>query len=198
MKYHNLLLNLFSPLLTDGLDARDEAKFVAVVQQTPVQAVTCARARLETLFRIYYLRHSFDAMDAYLLHYLNTLGFMSMEELAVITAEEPSRAAEDKRCLMLMCALGLREQGQYYYLVRTIFHLFRSKLGRHEAELLRHYIQDRNPEKDELYRPEDLVSDYPLNILDLSDNPETHRVTNLVKEADGLSAGADVERRNFC
>jgi len=81
MKYYNLIINLFKPLTEDKPNASDHAAFVNEVRQTPEEAVSSAAVRLETLFHIYYLRHGFEAMDAYLPHFLNSLGFMSMEDL---------------------------------------------------------------------------------------------------------------------
>ncbi|KAF4460076.1 Zn(2)-C6 fungal-type DNA-binding domain [Fusarium albosuccineum] len=178
MTYHNLVINLFKPLADNELEALDLGTFVKEVQQTPKQVVMSATVRLETLFRIYYLRHGFEAMDVFLLHFLNTLGFMALEELK--TNKDPSMI-NDRRCLLLMCALGLREQGQYYYLVRTIFHLFRSSMSPDDVSLLKLYAQDQNPEKDELHRPQDIVSEYPLNITAILDDPQAHRVTHLVE-----------------
>jgi hypothetical protein len=179
MKYYNLVINLVKPV-TKNESSADYAAFTKEVHQTPNAVVSSAAVRLETLFRIYYLRHGFDAMDAYLLHFLNTLGFMSVEDLR--TSKDPS-LVNDRRCLVLMCALGLREQGQYYYLVRTVFHLFKSSMSEEDVDLLKHYAQDQSAEKDELYRPRDLVSEYPLNIVDISGDPQTRRVAYLVREA---------------
>jgi len=81
-----------------------------------------------------------------------------------------------------MCALGLRERRQYYYLVRTVYHLFRSSMSRDDVDLLKFYAQDHSPEKDELYRPQDLVSEYPLDTVDISSDPQKRRVTYLVRE----------------
>ncbi|KAL7928301.1 putative zinc finger protein [Trichoderma chlorosporum] len=184
MKYHNLMINLFQPLIDDNQSLSDYAAFAEVVHQHPKEAIWSATIRLETLLRIYYLRHGFDAMDAYILHFLNTLGFISMNELKA--GKQPSMA-EDRRCLLLLCALGLREQGQFYYLVRTIYHLFRSSMSSEDVNLLKLYAQDYSPEKDKLYIPQDLISEYSLNIIDISRDPQTRRVTHLVKETKNLS-----------
>ncbi|KAI9679712.1 MAG: hypothetical protein M1822_007318 [Bathelium mastoideum] len=187
MKYYSLLINLFNPLIEDKPNDWNDSAFVDVVQQTPEEAVWSATVRLETLFRVYYLRHGFDAMDAYLLHFLNTLGFMAIRELE---SKERPQMSNDRRALLLMCALGLRDQGQYYHLVRAIFHLFRSKMGLEDLNLLKQYAQDEEAEKDQLYRPHDIVSQYPLDILGISNDPENHRVGNLVKETKKLSVNA--------
>jgi hypothetical protein len=184
MKYYNLLMNLFEPLVEKAPSRSDLATFVKATGQTPQEAISSAIIRLETLFRIYYLRHGFNTMDAYLLHFLVTLGFKCFEKLK---DDKQTSSLNDTRCLLLMCALGLRDQGQYYYLVRTIFHLFKSRMNQEDVDLLKHYAQDENPEKDELYRPQDLISQYPLDIVNISDNPEKHRVSYLVKETKSLS-----------
>ena len=129
MKYYNLLINLFKLLIENGPNEAELSAFVKTVQQTPQEAISNATIRLETLFRIYYLRHGLDTMDAYLLHFLNTLSFMFMEDLK--TNKEISRI-NDRRCVLLMCALGLREQRQYYYLVRTVFQLFCSIMSQED------------------------------------------------------------------
>lgn len=104
MKYYTVVINLFKPWANLEPDDPHHAAFISEVQQTPKEAVHSATLFLETLFRMYYLRHSFETVDAFHLQFLNILGFMSLKELK---ATNESSIANDRRCLLLMCALCL-------------------------------------------------------------------------------------------
>lgn len=184
MKYHTVIINLLKHLVKNKLTPWETEAFQNAVQRSPEEALKTATIRLETLLRIYYLRHGFYSMDSYLLHYLNTLGFMSLEELK--NGGDVS-LVHDRKDLLLLCALGLREQGQYFYLVRTVFWLLRNSMSKGDLALLCQYAQEPTPDKDALHRPQELDSEYPLDIVNISGDPQKHRVGYLVKGPNNLA-----------
>lgn len=94
-----MLINLFEPWM-DGPDADSPVGVSTTSPHEPepepgpnsgshptIRDIgTRARARLETLIRVYYLRHSFDALDVMLIMFLLLLGSISMR---VLTSPPP-------------------------------------------------------------------------------------------------------------
>jgi hypothetical protein len=182
MNYHTLIINLVQPLVEAPLNEIESATFARALGQTSLKVIELANVHLETLFRIYYLRHGFGAMDAYLFHSLTTLGFIALRRLN--EARSLKLPTKEDRCLALMCALGLRDQARYYFLVHTIYHLFCSSMSRDDAGLLSQYGQGQMPDLRPLHdNSKDTVSQYPLDVLSVSDDPNKNRVTYLLEAA---------------
>ncbi len=112
--YHNLLLALYEPLLDAETDQ----------DPSPQQIVTEARKHLQTLVRLYYLRHGFDAMDLFICIPLVLIGFQSLD---AINEQTPSLELETLRSTLILAAKGLDSQRRSHYLSEA---LFRSYPGR--------------------------------------------------------------------
>ncbi|KAL1842456.1 hypothetical protein VTJ49DRAFT_5193 [Mycothermus thermophilus] len=153
MEYYLTLIELFEPWAR-GPDATTVAAFNG---RTIADIATSARARMETLIRLYYLRHSFDALDAMLIMFLLLLGSITVhvlgdsdssnsshgETTTTTTTEEeednasgggkkspPSKASTSRNrdaSTLLLCAKGLADQGNNLYLGTLMFNVL-SKL----------------------------------------------------------------------
>ena len=100
IKYCNIIMNLFQPLIEKGLTESDTEAVFTAVRKTPQEAVSLAAIQLESLLRIYYIRHAFEAMGCYMLHFLHTMGFMAIKDLK--GSKEPS-FVDNRRCLVFVC-----------------------------------------------------------------------------------------------
>lgn len=104
MGYHLGLINLLEPWASAPSGSDDAA-----------QTVSTSRARLESLVRLYYVRHGFGGPDVLLLLYLLILGSISLKSL---TATKRSPGAF---CTLYLCARGLSDQGKNNYLGTLMF-----------------------------------------------------------------------------
>ncbi|KAL2148920.1 hypothetical protein VTH82DRAFT_1606 [Thermothelomyces myriococcoides] len=102
MEYCLVLINLFEPWMSGPdadtavpIDSDNEEKWKEYQERgTTVREIGMrARARLETLVRLYYLRHSFDALDVILVMFLLLLGSISARTLT----PPPNRGQERER-----------------------------------------------------------------------------------------------------
>lgn len=75
-------------------------------------------AQLETLVRLYYMRHGFEHYHSMLLHHLSVVGFNTLSRLGSAPAAQKHRDA--LRSTLLICAKGLYIQTQNYYIATVI------------------------------------------------------------------------------
>ncbi|KAI0161186.1 hypothetical protein GGR52DRAFT_164583 [Hypoxylon sp. FL1284] len=128
--YHVLLIALFEPFVQMGY-IHTEANPNTIVGQS--------KACFETLMRVYYQRHGFESLDVTLVQFLHLLGFSALKDFS--SAEKGTAAREAIRSTLMLCAKGLWEQGQNYYLSEAIFHMFMQSMRLEEALLLREIVE---------------------------------------------------------
>jgi hypothetical protein len=125
MEYCLVLINLFEPWMS-GPDAD-----ITVDSDGPdsdggptIRDVGArARARLETLIRLYNLRHSFDTLEVKLIMYLMLLGSISVRVLAPGAGGDGGDGTQRDASTFLLCAKGLHDQGQNQYLGSLMFNM---------------------------------------------------------------------------
>ncbi|KAI1758691.1 hypothetical protein GGR53DRAFT_215836 [Hypoxylon sp. FL1150] len=105
-----------------------------------------AEIRLETLLRLYYLRHSFESYDPLLMHWLVFLGDVVLQRLEHYTSGETSRGGgsppvpvdlESLRSTLILCAKGLWDQGRNYHIAVLVYRLLRDRMKASDLDLLR-------------------------------------------------------------
>ena len=130
IQYYCLLISLFEPFV--GYDAPDgEANAENIVSQ--------AKGCLETLVRIYYLRHSFESYDPALSQFLSLLAFSVLEDVPHI--ERNSREYEVMRSTLVLCAKGLWDQGRCSYVSEAILHLLMETADDEDSRLIRKFTE---------------------------------------------------------
>lgn len=184
MHYYNTQINLFESLAVTELENLEHSTFAQRMEKMPQEVVSDARNRLETLLRLYYLRHSFDTLDFFLTHYLGLLGFISLNDIKM-NVDSPN--INDKRSLLILCAKGLHDQGQYVYIAQIVFCLVQDGMRQEEANLLKQFVHVEEIEENQLLRLQQIRSQYPVNIVSIDDNAENQRVSNLIKDYMDLS-----------
>lgn len=107
-----------------------------------------ARIRLETLMRLWYLRHSFRTYDSWALMFLVYLGNLAIESLNEIPKDEvtePSLAAF--RSTIVLSINGSNSQSHLYYFGALISRSMIERLSPEDAEHLRpHFTQSAESE----------------------------------------------------
>ncbi|KAK3898034.1 nitrogen assimilation transcription factor nirA [Staphylotrichum tortipilum] len=132
MEYHLIIINLFDPWISshqDGSANPTQADTLTAGSPSIRELGTLARARLETLIRLYYLRHSFDATDVMLILFLLMLGSISVRVLdsptvSSTTSDSTSNTStrqEGDASTFLLCAKGLHDQGRNHYIGALMF-----------------------------------------------------------------------------
>jgi hypothetical protein len=182
MEYCLVLINLFEPWMS-GPDADLTVDSDGV---TICDVCTRARARLETLIRLYYLRHSFDSLDVMLIMFLMLLGSISVRVLA--PGAGGGDGTQHDASTFLLCAKGLHDQGQNQYLGSLMFNMLSGLVDPNNQAL----VSDLSRIKAEFcgteVKPEYVHMEWPVYSWIDADNQEFGR---LLEGVDDLSIGDD-------
>ena len=167
MQYHNLVMMLFERISRDSPYRITTLRRPGVVEEPAAQIYHRSKVFLMTLVQVYYLRHSFDAVDMFMLHFLCNVAFLSID---LLKKDSTDPRQEDFRSMALLCTKGLHDQGKAFYLARITFQVVKDSLPREDLERLRHYIKIENPKfEEERIRAEEVQSEWPVNVLSIDD-----------------------------
>ncbi len=95
MNYQTILINLFEPFRADDSSETDHIRNVLANEAT---------AHLETLIRLYFLRHGFESFDPFLVHPLNVLGFSALNRF---NASPAASDVDAIRSTIVLAAKGM-------------------------------------------------------------------------------------------
>jgi len=183
MNYQTVLLNLHGPF----------------ANQAPVEGAdiagnlpSIASAHLETIIRLYYLRHGFISFDPFLVHPLNVMGFSSLSKVASGLGQADLDAV---RSTLILAAKGIRDQGQSHYICHVTLRFFMGGMRLEEKVLLNQIADLQDTEDDETKaQMASVQARWAPSILSVTDDPEAQRLGNLVKEYMELSLDSGSEQ----
>jgi hypothetical protein len=124
MHSQHLCLTIFELLI--GTDVED--------QPTPQSIVAEAMCNMQTLIRLCYIRHGFEAMDIFIVIPLMFAGFRCLEGIGDHT---PPAELELMRSTLPVVANGLYYQRQNHYLSEVLYRMLRSRMRPQEVALLK-------------------------------------------------------------
>lgn len=103
-----------------------------------------AMRHLETVARLYYTRHGFEACDSFLAYFLALLVSISLRALEGSgdgARLSPGRGRpEVLRSTLVLAMRGLRDQGRHLHVCKVLFRLLRDRLRPAEADVLARFI----------------------------------------------------------
>lgn len=123
IEFHHAKMTLYQPL----------------VQQSPLDTIPHTVVQhsiksVETLLRVYYLRHGFDALFSILIQPLTIIAFACLDRLKGETSQEER---ETLRATLFLVTKGFVDQGKSHYLGQSIFRLIKSQMQPEEATLMK-------------------------------------------------------------
>lgn len=127
MYYYHLILTVFKPLLDIATDK----------VPSPHQIVADATRHLQTLIRIYYLRHGYEAMDLFIVIPLMLAASDCVDALAAADTQTPPEDLELLRSTLILVAMGLFTQRKNHYLANALFHVIRGRMRPADVALFR-------------------------------------------------------------
>ncbi|KAK4231734.1 hypothetical protein QBC38DRAFT_203026 [Podospora fimiseda] len=153
MHYSHVITDLLKPTL--GQNWSDGESPPKSLDETHAEVML----NLETLVRLYYLRHGFESADSFLVHFLGNLGFISR---AAIEQESDASSLESHRSTEILLVKGMNELGRAYYVAKAVMRLQASFMSPEEVELVKRFV-DVEAEKI-VYGPleQALYSDWPV------------------------------------
>ena len=115
MYYYHLILTLFNPLLDIPTDKTP----------SPHQIVADATRFLQTLIRVYYLRHGYEAIDLFIVIPLMLSASDCVDALDAADTQTLPEELELLRSTLILIVMGLSTQRKNHYLANTLFHVIR-------------------------------------------------------------------------
>ncbi|KAG9495310.1 hypothetical protein J7337_013548 [Fusarium musae] len=169
MYYHHLLLTIFEPL-HDAETTREPS---------PQRIVADSKKNMQTLVRLYYLRHGFEAMDLFIVIPLMVMGYDSID---AIKEDTPAEEIELLRSTLILIAQGLYYQRRNHYLAQALFRVIRGKMRPQEIGLLKNSMAlDRYEADPEPKMAVAVRSHWPVSVVKKHEDMESHILTNLVE-----------------
>lgn len=120
-------------------DSSDEEGATLVSQAGPM-----AMRNLETVARMYYTRHGFEACDSSLAYSLALLASVSLRALE--GGGDGARLAAGRgwpevlRSTLVLAMKGLHEQGRHLHVCKVLFRLLRDRMQPAEADILGRFV----------------------------------------------------------
>ena len=190
--YYNVIIALFH----SHVGPRPEAHVppmskVLNANESPHQILTEAKAFLETLVRLYYLRHSFESYSPMMSHFLSLQSFMSIDQLKSANTDETTTKAIHST--IILATKGMRDQARSSHLAQTLSQLIYRKLDPLIASTIKESLLPDEAETDNAQMLLHVKSTFPVNIIGISDDPEKQRLDELIKEIIGVDVDSDSE-----
>ncbi|KAF4344780.1 nitrogen assimilation transcription factor nirA [Fusarium beomiforme] len=174
MHYYHLSIYLLETLCMSSTQALHDESVQKVLSD--------AKTRLETLLRLYYLRHGFVSHDVFVLSPLSFLGFMEVKSLKGADGAE----LEGRRSTVVLVAKGLRDQSENCYLARLLLLILKGSIGSQNDFLLKDLeIEEEDGEEVKVMK-EQVNSSWPLDLEWIDVDPEEQRLGNLIKKTKDL------------
>ena len=179
MHYHNVVILLLER--SDSISSNRDASplLPGQIDESPSQIISKSKTFLQTLLHLYYLRHSFETVDTFIIHFLSFIAFISIN---AIKGRDPTPESDGLRSTALLCTKGLYDQGKSFYLARIVFQLVRDSSSPSDIETLKQLVRTEDPDRaEEQIRAEDVQSIYPVNIVSIDDDVEKQTLSILVQ-----------------
>jgi len=165
MNYQTSWINLHEPFRADNsLDGHITGALAAE-----------ANAHLETLIRLYFLRHGFESFDPFLIHPLNVLGFSTINK---INANPFSLDIDATRSTIVLAAKGMYDQGQSHYIGYVTLRFLKSSMRPEDMLLLDQVAAVQDVEDDVPERQiHEIQARWVPSIMRVTDDPEAQRLS---------------------
>lgn len=168
--YHNLLVTLYQPFIAAESD-RD---------QSPLQIVSDATKHTQTLLRIYYLRHSFEANDVFITQPLALTAFTC---LSLINDKTPKAELEVVRSTLFLAILGPRDQARNFFVAETVYWLIQGRMRADEVALMENIASLKDGVMEVKQNKLQAVhSSWAVGHVSKVEDLEAHRLTKLVED----------------
>jgi hypothetical protein len=153
------------------------------------ELLTDAEVYLETALRLYYFRHGFEELDSWLVQPLLALMFMHRK---TITPELPAPEIDAIRSSSILCAEGLHQQGRNFYLAQVLLHVIRSGMAPEEVVILDRFVPYEFDFRNTIIN-QGTSSVWPVNVMTITEDPETKALSKLVGEVIKVPSDANSE-----
>lgn len=175
MYYHHLILTVFKPLLNATTNQDLLVK----------QVVDDASRFLQTLVRLYYLRHGYEAMDLFI---VIPLVLTAYDCIDAINESTLASDVESLRSTLILVTKGLHSQRSNHHLTDALFRVIRGKMRPVEVSLFKGTMNMDGVELDEsLDMAQTVRSHWPIAVVKNKKDVDNYVLANLVENYASLN-----------
>ncbi|PVI08060.1 hypothetical protein DM02DRAFT_608166 [Periconia macrospinosa] len=172
-------------LLMKALTACSDPKTAIVSDlcagSTPDLVLSNANLMLETVMRLYYMRHSFQLYDPWITFALTIVGNNAIENLASHSGNN-SRSRDGYLSTLILSAQGLLNQGSNYHLATLVAVQLQSAMQPSDLQLVQTYVTAAGVDKsDQRLMVQHSHSHWVIPLIGISDDPKKYTLKELVK-----------------
>lgn len=191
MFFQYYMINLLEEPIATRLDDPEHVdSVVKSLGGRPREILADAKRHFETIMRIYYLRHSFEALDCMLIHFLSLFAFMARAAIQAGVSKDHLQALQSN---IVLATKGLRDQSHSHYVGRMVFYAVRGVMRPEDIVLIDRFtgqgrVHESHPPKDWQSH-----STWALGSGSVADDREANNLTKLFEETriiDGEEAAA--------
>ena len=149
---------------------------------SPEDAFREAEQNLNILVRLYFMRHSFEATDIYLVSPLSRLGFLCLKALS----ENPAlHELEYIRSTLALVLNGLSSQSQNANITRALLKVVKSSTPKAEIQAIQHKenVSSNESEVNEDHMEGYIQSAWIPSVVSISDDLKSKQLSKLVAQA---------------
>lgn len=160
---------------------------------TPAAIILHSKICLETLMRLYYIRHSYEHYHDFLMYFLIFVGNMAIEALDPIEEGGVSgqSTSETYRSTLILCVKGLQSQGKSFYLANLTSRALQDRVKQGDLQLLRTHCNSEADIPSQTLVAQHSQSQWPIPIIKINEDPDLATLDNLLSEYDQLPMGHD-------
>lgn len=156
-----------------------------------LQVTADAKKYLQTLVRLYYIRHGYDAMDLFI---VIPLMLIASECVEMVTDHMSPAQLELLRSTLILAATGLYSQRRNHYLAEALFRVIWGRMRPREIALLKDSMRMDEREWNERQGMAQVVrSHWPVSVVKKKEDLKSHILANLVENYAHLNLGEDSE-----
>lgn len=140
---------------------------------------------LETLLRLYYLRHSYETYDTWVIHFLIVLGTDTLKTLYSGSAQASQLSQEVLHSTLALVFSGLEQQGKRAQIAKMGALGLQKSLKPEELQMVGKYLSlEPVTEKEQTLIDESVRCMYPISIVSSDGRVETKQLGELVKRVE--------------
>ncbi|KIW00564.1 uncharacterized protein PV09_07918 [Verruconis gallopava] len=192
-EYYGMLVILFSvQTLRDDVNGEDAESRERLRKSQEI--ITDSLIQLETLLRLYYLRHGYEQYDPFAMHFLVLLANSALG--AIQSTAESSldlEAEESFRSTLVLCMKGIYDQSKNFYVAEVIYRLLQARLRAQDRSLIERYVSVDFTARDDRIMSQELQAQWVVPTPARNGDPDGSRLEKMTAEYQQLSMDCENE-----
>lgn len=177
---HYVTLAIFEPLVDEKLSPG------LIHNPDPREIVAEATRNLQTLIRVYYLRHGFEATDFFIVIPIVYAGFKCLD---AINDKTPESNLDLPRSTLMLVVKALYHQRKNLYVAELLYQVIRGRMRPQELTLAKDILALPEVNEDDNFMRQAVRSHWPVSVVKRREDLDSLMLANLVGE---LSTTRDI------